>query len=234
MEQIVHPIPPSTVLESSELELVKKKIKDLEIECISVESRSKTAVKSAPFFMPTFCFEGDTTRLLVSYDHGIQVTQRERLGKFQGRMVPTQIGISLGGVNAVSAKIETLEAKTLTDGEIEPMDGVVKVAEITPLENRTGVGPGWGVTAGAPISQRAPIYPLAAKAAHESGMVLIWAAIGKDGHVRTTELIYAPYKDLGKAALDAVGRWTYQPYLLNNEPVELTTMVQVNFNIDVH
>jgi len=36
---------------------------------------------------------------------------------------------------------------------------------------------------------------------------------------------------LATAALEAVSNWQYKPYLLNGEPVEVDTQVQVNFTL---
>ena len=36
---------------------------------------------------------------------------------------------------------------------------------------------------------------------------------------------------LAPAAIDAVKQWKYKPYLLNGEPVEVDTEVQVNFTL---
>jgi protein TonB len=33
------------------------------------------------------------------------------------------------------------------------------------------------------------------------------------------------------AAIDAVSRWRYKPYLLNGEPVEVETTITVNFRL---
>jgi protein TonB len=33
------------------------------------------------------------------------------------------------------------------------------------------------------------------------------------------------------AAMDAVKQWRYRPYMLNGEPVEVETIVMVNFHI---
>jgi protein TonB len=35
---------------------------------------------------------------------------------------------------------------------------------------------------------------------------------------------------LARAAMEAVEQWRYRPYLLNNEPVEVETLITVNFN----
>ena len=35
------------------------------------------------------------------------------------------------------------------------------------------------------------------------------------------------------AAIDAVKQWRYKPYLLNGEPVAMTTQVVVNFTLSI-
>ena len=36
---------------------------------------------------------------------------------------------------------------------------------------------------------------------------------------------------LTRAATDAVKQWKYKPYLLNGEPVEITTQVTISFKL---
>jgi protein TonB len=36
---------------------------------------------------------------------------------------------------------------------------------------------------------------------------------------------------LTQSAIEAVRQWKYKPYLLNGEPVEVETTIQVNFNL---
>ena len=37
---------------------------------------------------------------------------------------------------------------------------------------------------------------------------------------------------LHQAAIDAVKQWRYRPYLLNGEPVEVETTINVDFTLD--
>jgi protein TonB len=56
------------------------------------------------------------------------------------------------------------------------------------------------------------------------------AVIGKDGRVKNLELLSgAP--ELAPAAMDAVSQWVYQTTLLNGEPVEVVTQIDVNFSL---
>ena len=65
-----------------------------------------------------------------------------------------------------------------------------------------------------------------------TGTVVLHAIIGRDGHIHTLRVVATPDVDLATAALAAVRTWTYRPYLLNGEPVEIDTTVIVNFALN--
>ena len=75
-----------------------------------------------------------------------------------------------------------------------------------------------------------PIYPPIAKAARVQGTVVLQATISKTGTIENLHVISGPAM-LQQAALDAVKSWRYKPYLLNNEPVEVDTTVNVIFTL---
>jgi TonB family protein len=80
------------------------------------------------------------------------------------------------------------------------------------------------------INQTKPVYPPLAKAARIQGTVKFQATIGKDGTVQNLQLISgAPL--LVQAALQAVQQWVYKPTLLNGQPVEIVTTIDVNFTL---
>jgi TonB family protein len=80
------------------------------------------------------------------------------------------------------------------------------------------------------ISQAKPTYPPLAKAAHVQGTVEFRATIGKDGKVQNLLLLSGPPL-LVQAAMEAVQQWVYQPTLLNGNPVEVITTIDVNFTL---
>lgn len=73
-----------------------------------------------------------------------------------------------------------------------------------------------------------PVYPELAKSAHLQGTVRFTALIAKDGTVRNLQLISGPPM-LIHAATEAVKQWVYRPTLLNGEPVEVITQIDINF-----
>ena len=80
------------------------------------------------------------------------------------------------------------------------------------------------------LDKPAPIYPAIAKAAHVQGTVVLHAIISKDGAVEQLQLMSGPPL-LVSSAMDAVRRWRYRPTLLNGEPVEVDTEIQVVFTL---
>jgi protein TonB len=87
-----------------------------------------------------------------------------------------------------------------------------------------------GVAVGMLIQKTTPIYPPIAKAARVSGTVVIQATISKTGSIEDLHVVSGPAM-LQSAAVDAVRTWRYRPYLLNNEPVEVETTVNVIFTL---
>jgi protein TonB len=62
------------------------------------------------------------------------------------------------------------------------------------------------------------------------GTVRLEAIISKDGTIQDLHTV-SGHPLLIKAAIEAVSRWRYQPTLLNGEPVEVVTEVDVNFTL---
>lgn len=75
-----------------------------------------------------------------------------------------------------------------------------------------------------------PTYPPIARAAHISGVVVLRAIIGKDGHVHNLMAISGP-EILRGASVEAVQQWEYKPYMMNGVPVEVDTTITVSFDI---
>jgi protein TonB len=80
------------------------------------------------------------------------------------------------------------------------------------------------------IANTTPVYPPIAKAARISGTVVLQATISNTGSVENLRVISGPAM-LQQASLDAVKTWRYRPYLINGEPVEVETTVNVIFTL---
>lgn len=84
--------------------------------------------------------------------------------------------------------------------------------------------------AGNLLEKTPPQYPAIAKAARIQGTVVLQATIAKTGLIQNLRVISGPPM-LQQAAVDAVRSWRYKPYLLNGQPVDVETTINVVFNL---
>jgi protein TonB len=80
------------------------------------------------------------------------------------------------------------------------------------------------------INQPKPSYPPLARQARIQGVVRFNAVIGRDGTIQNLTLV-SGHPLLVPSATEAVRQWRYQPTLLNGEPVEVVTQIDVNFTL---
>ncbi len=73
-----------------------------------------------------------------------------------------------------------------------------------------------------------PQYPEDARKNGIEGIVKLRAILDRDGSVQQIRVI-SGNSSLAKAAAEAVQLWRYQPTLLNGEPVEVETAIQITF-----
>ena len=88
-----------------------------------------------------------------------------------------------------------------------------------------------GVATGLLIHRVVPPYPAIPRTIHLEGTVVLQATISKSGAIENLRVVSGPAL-LQQAALDAVKQWQYKPYLLNGEPVEVETTVNVEFKLN--
>lgn len=80
------------------------------------------------------------------------------------------------------------------------------------------------------VRQPRPVYPPLARQARIQGQVRLTAVIARDGTIQELQVV-SGHPLLVPAALEAVKQWVYQPTLLNGEPVEVITQIDVNFTL---
>jgi periplasmic protein TonB len=73
-----------------------------------------------------------------------------------------------------------------------------------------------------------PVYPPLARQARVQGSVELRAIISRTGTIENL-IVVRGHPMLSVAAIDAVRRWRYRPYLLNSQPIEVETEITVNF-----
>ncbi len=161
--------------------------------------------------------EGDAyTPDLVSKVTPVVHSFDEHLRVMVGRQSPTEFTL-------------VISAPDFAPGEFVP----VPPPPPPPLVSTSGKQPqriGGAVMQSQLVSQAKPVYPPLAKAARVQGTVTFEALIDTDGHVQNLQLLAGPPL-LVPASMTAVQQWVYKPTLLNGNPVEVITTVDVNFTL---
>lgn len=106
-------------------------------------------------------------------------------------------------------------------------------APIAPKDNRpkAPVRVGGRVREPKPVVRMEPAYPPLARQTHIQGSVIIDAILDERGNVVEMKVLSGPPL-LIQSALDAVGRWKYEPTYLNDEPVPVQLNVTVTFRLN--
>lgn len=111
---------------------------------------------------------------------------------------------------------------------------VLTIFNTAPTENLTTAPGGQRIRVGGNVQATMvlnyvqPEYPALAKQARIQGVVRLAVVISKEGTVMDIKA-ESGHPLLVPIAIDAVRQWTYKPTLLNGQPVEVATVVDVNF-----
>jgi len=87
-----------------------------------------------------------------------------------------------------------------------------------------------GVSQGLLLSPIRPVYPQIAMTAQVEGSVVLDAVISKKGTVQNVHAVSGPLM-LRDAAIDAIRAARFQPYKLNEDPIEVQTTFTVAFEL---
>jgi serine/threonine-protein kinase len=134
--------------------------------------------------------------------------------------------------NPTAAPASTDHSSGVTPAAPQKGGGVVTPSPAPPPEPKAPqrIQVSSGVEAGHVISRPPPAYPPLAKMARIQGVVRLDGVVGKDGTIQELKVI-SGHPLLVTAAMDAVKNWRYQPTLINGEPVEVETEIDVTFTL---
>ncbi|PYY16277.1 MAG: hypothetical protein DMG60_15465 [Acidobacteria bacterium] len=180
------------------------------LDCVLLQSETGAG--------PTeYCFEHGGSALRYSRGFGWFQTTYNDITSFQGRNVAREVEVTDGGKPHLKLHVTALEEiANVDDKEFMPPD------EATILQGKrlSGVSP-------KPLHQKYPEWPSALRQQHFS--VTVEIVVGKDGHVESAHAVSGP-SNAYKAAEDAARQWTFQPYLVLDEPAEVETKIILSHN----
>ncbi|MCD9026863.1 TonB family protein [Luteimonas sp. BDR2-5] len=84
-----------------------------------------------------------------------------------------------------------------------------------------------------PVDSPEPTYPPAAARSREQGTVILLVQVDADGSATDVTIeTRSGSRDLDRAAVDAVRKWTFQPAIEGGKPVASAVRVPVDFKLD--
>jgi TonB family protein len=216
--ELLNPLPFLSVVEKNSFVARDVDAGGSKLTCVSFKDGQGNPTGQA------WCMEATLSVLRVhAAAGGIQII-RNRILQSQGRYVAGELKFLRDHKPFLTAHVESIEPLANLDEAFftPPADAVP--AKPHKIAISAGVAVGM-------IQQKIqPVYPAEAKAAGVSGTVVLQATISRDGHIEYLRVVSGPAM-LQQAAMDAVRQWTYRPYLLNGEPVEVQTTVNVIFSL---
>lgn len=229
--EFVAPLPEIHPTASLQVEAGPLDLGTMHLSCL--EAHTDTGVPLAGLSDRSFCINEDKPALRIT---NIPLSRMQyihnHLVSYQGRFVASDLVLKENGKTVFTAHLESVVPLTDADSAL-----LQPSPEAAPLENEAVlprvVSISESVSQGMLLRKIAPDYPPIALAQRVTGIVVLQAIIGKDGHIRNLHVVSGS-KLLQQAAMDAVQKWVYRPYLLLGEPVEVQTTVNVVFSLNGH
>jgi len=218
-KNLFDPLPEETEVQKNEyveknFDENTKSGKKVELRCIQEKTKYSPAHSN--------CFELDAPYLRVESSGGGLLVVFNNIVKADGHYIAKQINVLNSGLAILNLNVTALEFPTdIADAMFVPPPSAV-AAQVF-----------WGdpsVVAGKKIGGDDPHYPVNAKIDRIQGTVILSARINKAGTIDDLQVVSGP-QALRKSSFDAVKTWKYKPYLLNGEPVEVQTQINVIYTL---
>jgi hypothetical protein len=188
------------------------------LNCVSVIDPAQYSDKVDPdFLFPNLCFDaGSRLRFMGTSDTTVTFNKYQM---FQGRAVAGKVEVIVLGEKKSSMEITLLEPLSAQDEALVAPDS--KAVEQPYALTAVDPPP-------VPVYQVGAVITIAAMHDRQFGTVFVPVIIRKDGRVKLNG--GAPGGGMGQAAADAIVQWRYQPYLVDGQLVDVSTMVPYVFD----
>jgi TonB family protein len=196
-------------------------------------AKSNNRVADQPLgFYPSWCTEPGKEALRVYVDDGGIAIVRNGISSFQGKDIPTDVGVTFNGVTLASAHLEAISLEGMPTAPFTPDRDMLKAVP-KPFELK-----------GKRFQDQAdkhtpPDFSQAAGMRDQStrningglqGDVEIRVWVGEDGQIRDMLLLSYPAPGVAQTAFDAVRQWTFHPYMQEGRAVPFTGTVDFEIN----
>jgi TonB family protein len=84
------------------------------------------------------------------------------------------------------------------------------------------------------VNKVAPKYPPNARQQYREGTATFDVLIGKDGATQPQQLLKGAGSDFDDSTKSAISHWRYDPAMCGGQPVDVETVLQVNYALSGH
>ncbi len=225
-EYLVHPLPSEKQVQAASYRENNQKVGKVALRCIEPLPSAGQRPMPGPSYcyspdMPLLRLESPQENVFVLFNDAVLVHGHDP-AKPMGQYAAKKILVENGNLSIVSANVTSLDfPPALQDADL----AVPATATFVPPLSVDS-----SVIAGHRISGEDIHYSSIAKQQWIQGTVMLDAVISKTGTITDLQVISGP-PALRQSSVDAVKTWKYQPYLLNGEPVEVSTEITVVYTL---
>ena len=217
--EFADPFPDLQLIQNLPFELKRNEGGDAKFICLGLES---TKLPAYVIFGETWCLATDlpVLRIRASTQDMTQVAHNGIIS-FQNHFIATDLQFAQAGKPILTSHLESIEPlQAFNDADLAPSPDAIPIPKIVAISS--------GAAARLLREHDPPVLPR--NIIRGSSSVVLRVLIDKDGHVVDLHFIggTSAFKD---SAIDAVRKWRYRPYLLDGEPTEVETIVNVIFSI---
>ena len=149
-----------------------------------------------------------------------------RWSRVRGSSATAKLVVKNGTVpdQVTTAEVETPEMPA-SDGAVTDLGGLPPASPALP---KLTVPISQGISGGHLVHRVQPVYPSEARQLNLKGTVVLAGSINENGQIEDLKLVSGSPL-LAGAAMDAVRKWRYSPYLLNGKPIRKETEINITF-----
>jgi hypothetical protein len=236
-DQFIHPIPmDEDSINAAKLQMGEPSAGGAKLVCVVVSQPPKPATAIQAFFLKgsasneTYCTDEHSPILRIQASNSRNSRYvRNSIIKFQDCYLPQAVEEYVASVAdqkpTLTAKLEKIESfSSIDDAQFTPPADAVPPPKVITLDARE--------TSRRLLHHPYPgydfMYPGEHRSTHLAGFVIIALRIHTDGHVSNLRVVGGT-QEMRQVSLDAVRNWTYRPFTLNGEPVEVDTTAFLDY-----
>ena len=198
-------------LQGQTAEVKKKKIHDVQSWCAETKQESS---------QNEYCFDGTSSAMLSERFGKSGRTEFQDFTSIQDMVYPRTIKLFKENLSPVELRDITVKPLIADDQTFKVPDDAIELESCKSVQHPK------------PISTPEPTFPDVARQQRIQGNAFVYAVIGKDGRIRSAEIISPDNYGFAANAGEIVKTWTFQPATCSGRPVNAELSIFFSFRLN--